>query len=53
VEDIDYGGGYSDWSSDSYEGVVAPNSPPTPPHEVKRKIKLLQAIFDKQKQVEP
>jgi len=25
------GGGYCNWSSDSYGGVVAPNSPPTPP----------------------
>jgi len=39
VEDTDYGGGCSNWSSDSYEGVVAPNSPPTPPPEVKKKTK--------------
>jgi len=39
VEESDYGGGYSNWSSDSYEGVVAPDSPPAtpPPEEVKKK----------------
>jgi len=31
AEESDYGGGYSNQSSDSYEGVVAPDSPPTPP----------------------
>ena len=35
VEDTDFGGGYSDQSSHGYEGVVAPDSPPTP--EVKKK----------------
>ncbi len=35
LEDTDFGGGYSDQSSHSYEGVVAPDSPPTP--EVKKK----------------
>ena len=39
VEDTDYAGGFSNWSSDSYEGVVAPNSPPIPPTEAKKKIK--------------
>jgi len=37
VEESNYGGGYSDWSSDTYDGVVAPDSPPTPPLEVKKK----------------
>jgi len=36
VEESDYGGGYSNRSSDSYEGVVAPDSPP---EEVKKKKK--------------
>jgi len=36
-EGTDYGGCYSNQSSHSYEGVVAPNSPPTP--EVKKKKK--------------
>ncbi len=34
----DFGGGYSDWSSDSYEGVVAHDSPHIP-LEVKKKKK--------------
>jgi len=35
LEDTDFGGGYSDQSSHGYEGVVAPDSPPTP--KVKKK----------------
>jgi len=39
VEDTDYGGGFSNWSSESYESVVAPNSPPTPLEVKKKNIK--------------
>jgi len=38
AEETDYGSGFSNWSSYSYEDVVAPNSPPTP-LEVKKKNK--------------
>jgi len=37
AEDSDYGGGYSNQSSDSYEGVALDSSP-TPPCEVKKNL---------------
>ena len=36
VKESDHGGGYSNQSSDTYEGIVAPDSPPTPPPEAKK-----------------
>jgi len=47
VEESDYGGGYSNWSSDSYEGVAAPDSPPTPPLEAKKKNKKQHLVGQK------
>jgi len=44
-EDTDYGKCYSNQSSHSYEGVVAPNSPPTP--KVKKKNEKNLLVVDK------
>jgi len=49
VEDTDFGGGYSNQSSHGYDGVVAPNSPPTP--EVKKKMKKLLLLVSKKELV--
>jgi len=44
AKESDYGVGHSNRSSWSYEGVVAPNSPPTPPLEAKNKNKKTHLV---------